>query len=90
MLFRVPLWVLYPFSGHFRNHPTTFKLPTRCSTLFKFAMTWYVQLGLCKVHFVVSTGEYLDFNHRALQKVPNAFFLRPSGRPSISTGNDEK
>ena len=25
MLFHVPLWVLYPFGGHFRNHPTTSK-----------------------------------------------------------------
>ena len=88
MLFRVSLWVLYPFGGHFRNHLTTFKLPTRCSTLFKFPMTWYVQLGFCNVRFVVSTGEYLDWDHRALQKVPNTFSLCPSGRPS--TGNDKK
>ena len=53
-------------------------------------MTWYVQLGFCNVHFVVSTGEYLDLDHRALQKVPNTFSLCPSGRPFISTGNDEK
>ena len=36
-------------------------------------MTWYVQLGFYNVHFVVSTGEYLDLDHRALKKVPNTF-----------------
>ena len=74
MLFHAPLWVLYPFGGHFRNHPTTFRLPTRCSTLFKFAMTWYVQFGFCNAHFVVSTAEYLTLRPRGLAKGAKQFF----------------
>ena len=74
MLFHVPLWVIYPFGGHFRNHPTTFKLPTRCSTLFKFPMTWYVQLGFCNAHYFVSPVEYLALRPQGLTKCAKQFF----------------